>query len=271
MPEENVEELKEKLSKMSPEELREFQKKNCIFCHIMANKVQSKKIFEDEIVCAILDINPANPGHILLLPKEHYAIMPQMPDDVVTHLAKTAKHLSKIVLRSLKAEGTTILVANGVAAGQKAQHFMLHIIPRMQNDGLTLDLPYKIVPMDVHMKIKRAVQPNIYKVMGLPFTPEKPDEVEMEKPRQVRPAEIKEKEPEMDIMSTLAGEGPEEEPEELKEEHGAEPEEQQEEGQEASRPRKPSRKKPAQPPAKKHDTKEEKKEIDLDDIANLFG
>ena len=261
MPEENVEELKEKLSKMSPEELREFQKKNCIFCHIIANKVQSKKIFEDELVCAILDINPANPGHILLLPKEHYAIMPQMPDDIVVHLAKTAKHLSKVVLRSLKAEGTTILVANGVAAGQKAQHFMLHIIPRMQNDGLTLDLPYKIVPMDVHMKIKRAVQPNIYKVMGLPFTPE-PSEVEVEKPRQVKPAELKE--PEIDIMSTLAGEGPEEQPEE---DHEAEPEEEHEE----SKPKNPSRKKAAQMPAKKHEAKEEKKEVNLDDIANLFG
>jgi len=261
MPEENVEELKEKLSKMSPEELRDFQKKNCIFCHIITNKVQSKKVYEDETVCAILDINPANPGHILLLPKEHYAIMPQIPDDVVRHLSRVAKHLSKVVLRSLKAEGTTIFVANGVAAGQKAQHFMLHIIPRMSNDGLALSLDHKDFPDALQAKIKKAVQPNLYKALGIPFEPPKEEAVEVEKPRQVRQAEIKEPEPE-DIMAALSG-GEKEE----REEHEARNISfQEEEPQEAppEEPRPEQKKKPAK-------SKQEKKEVDLDDIAGLFG
>src|SRR3989338_8001094 len=95
------EELAQKLSQMSPEELKEFQKKQCIFCHITAGKVDAKKIFEDDQVIALLDINPAQPGHILLLPKEHYAIMPLVPDEVLHHLFITAKKLSHTLLKAM--------------------------------------------------------------------------------------------------------------------------------------------------------------------------
>ena len=60
MTEEQARELQEKLKQMSPEELKEFQKKQCIFCHIISGKVQARKIYEDDKVMAVLDINPAN-------------------------------------------------------------------------------------------------------------------------------------------------------------------------------------------------------------------
>jgi len=129
---EQIKEMQEKIAKMSPEELKEFQKKQCIFCHIIAGKVPSKKVYEDDQVYAVLDINPAQSGHILLLPKEHYAIMPQLPADTLSHIFLVAKKLSNALLRVLDAKGSNILVANGVAAGQKAQHFMVHIIPRRE-------------------------------------------------------------------------------------------------------------------------------------------
>ena len=148
MPEQdiNAEQLKalqEKIKQMSPEELKEFQKKQCIFCQIVSGKVQSRKVYEDDKVLAILDINPANPGHALLLTKEHYSIMPQIPDDEVAHVFMAAKSLSNSMLRSIDAKGTNILVANGVAAGQRAQHFMVHVIPRKENDGVDFVLPQK--------------------------------------------------------------------------------------------------------------------------------
>ena len=92
---------------------------------------------------AILDINPVNPGHVLLLTKEHYSIMPQLPDDEVAHVFMAAKAISNSMLRSIDAQGTNIIVANGIAAGQRAQHFMAHIIPRKQNDGVNFVLPQK--------------------------------------------------------------------------------------------------------------------------------
>ena len=101
------EETQEKLKNMSPEELRKFQKEQCVFCHIISGKVQSRKVFEDEHCLAILDINPSNPGHILLLPKEHYAIMPQIPESIMAHLAKISKYLSSACLKAFKASGET--------------------------------------------------------------------------------------------------------------------------------------------------------------------
>jgi len=140
---EQLKALQEKIKQMTPEELKEFQKKQCVFCQIVAGKIQAKKVYEDDKVVAILDINPVNPGHVLLLTKEHYSIMPQLPDDEVAHVFMAAKAISNSMLRSIDAQGTNIIVANGIAAGQRAQHFMAHIIPRKQNDGVNFVLPQK--------------------------------------------------------------------------------------------------------------------------------
>lgn len=143
LSEEQAEEMQEKIKNMSPEELKEFQKKNCIFCQIINGDVPGKKIYEDDQSLAVLDINPANPGHILLLPKEHFSIMPQIPEQLLKHLFVAAKALSNVTLRALQTSGTNIIVANGPGAGQRAQHFMIHIIPRKENDGLNFVVPQK--------------------------------------------------------------------------------------------------------------------------------
>jgi histidine triad (HIT) family protein len=161
---EQIREMQEKIAKMSPEELKEFQKKQCIFCHIIAGKVQSKRIYEDETVLGILDINPANPGHVLLVPKEHYSILPQLPEDVMEHIFLVAKKLSNALLRCVDAQGSNILVANGVAAGQKAQHFMVHVIPRKEKDGVGFDMPQKQIPED---KLQEMAE-HLAKGMGNP-------------------------------------------------------------------------------------------------------
>jgi|TARA_B100002003_G_C14035401_1_gene498961 histidine triad (HIT) family protein len=154
--------LQEKLKNMSPEELKEFQKQQCIFCQITSGKVQSKKVYEDERVLAVLDINPANPGHILLMPKEHYQIMPLIPEEELAHVFSIAKHLSQQCLKAFKCQGTNIFVANGIVAGQKAQHFMIHIIPRMENDTLqNLNIPAgkvdKKAQSEAFVKLKKRV------------------------------------------------------------------------------------------------------------------
>ena len=140
---EQLKALQEKIKNMSPEELKEFQKKQCVFCQIISGKIQAKKIYEDENVLAILDINPGNPGHTLVMTKEHYSIMPQLPDDETAHVFMVVKSLSNTMLRSIDAQGTNIIVANGIAAGQRAQHFMVHLIPRKENDGINFVLPQK--------------------------------------------------------------------------------------------------------------------------------
>jgi histidine triad (HIT) family protein len=133
----------EDLKNLSPEELMELQRKNCIFCQIAAGKVPAKTVFEDDKCIAVLDINPANLGHMLLLPKEHYTITSQIPEELTAHLFIVAKKLSQSALKAFRVRGTSIFVANGVAAGQKAPHVLIHIIPRAFNDNISLSIPKK--------------------------------------------------------------------------------------------------------------------------------
>lgn len=157
----------EELSNLSPEQIAKLQKQNCIFCHIVEGRVASKKVYEDENVLAVLDINPANPGHMLLLPKEHYLIMPQVPDDVTAHTFMVAKALSLLTLRAIKAKGNTILIANGAAAGQRAPHFMVHIMPRAEGDGINFRLMEKRMGDDEHRKLKGLITQKLNDILGV--------------------------------------------------------------------------------------------------------
>ncbi|MBI2655125.1 HIT family protein [Candidatus Woesearchaeota archaeon] len=190
MSPEQLKALQEKIKNMSPEELREFQKKQCIFCQIISGKIQAKKIYEDEHAVAILDINPANPGHILLLTREHYSIMPQIPEDEISHIFMLAKSLSNSMLRSIDAQGTNIIVANGIAAGQRAQHFMVHIIPRKENDGVNFVLPQKTIEQGEIEQIGNKI------TASLAGGAEKPQETEIKMPM---PAKQPEKKPDDSI------------------------------------------------------------------------
>ena len=69
--------------------------------------------------------------------------MPLIPEDIQKHLFMVSKQISNTLLKALGAQGTSIVIANGAAAGQKAQHFMMHIIPRMENDNIGLQLELK--------------------------------------------------------------------------------------------------------------------------------
>ena len=133
-------ELEETIKNMSPEELAAFQKQNCIFCQIISGNVPSRVVYKDDHVTALLDINPAAEGHLLVLPNEHYAVMPQIPEELLNHLSLIVKGLSHTCIKALGVEGTSIFAANGAAAGQRASHFMFHIIPRKEKDGVPLQL-----------------------------------------------------------------------------------------------------------------------------------
>ncbi len=126
----------DELKNMTPEEILELQKKNCIFCRIIAKEIPSYEIYSDDKVTVILDINPANEGHCLILPKTHYQILPQIPDEMIGYMFRIAKNTSRAFLKALGVKGTTIFIANGAIAGQKAPHFMIHVVPRKPGDLL---------------------------------------------------------------------------------------------------------------------------------------
>lgn len=146
---------------LSPEQQKavEAQKAQCPFCKIIKGEIPSKNVYEDELIIAILDINPANKGHTLVMPKEHYPILPLIPPNVFEHLAVRTKEISRAIKEGALVFGDNIFIANGAAAGQQSQHFMLHIIPREENDGIDI---FKFEKIDVE-KDKEA---EAYKILS---------------------------------------------------------------------------------------------------------
>jgi histidine triad (HIT) family protein len=152
-------------SKMSEEEIAELQKQNCIFCKIATKQIPAKILHEDEKVICILDINPASEGHILVYPKEHYMILPHIPDDLLLHLFKIARLMSETLLKALQTGGTSVFIANGMAAGQKAPHVLIHVFPRKTNDGL-IKLPSYDMTDDQKKKLKSTLKPYFNQLFG---------------------------------------------------------------------------------------------------------
>lgn len=110
--------------------------KDCRYCQEMLSG--KKKVYEDDKVFALVSDSPSAYGHVLVMPKEHYPIIEQVPDFIVSHAFRIANKISIAAFEALHVQGTNILVSNGVAAGQDAAHFMIHVIPRREGDGLNL-------------------------------------------------------------------------------------------------------------------------------------
>ncbi len=108
---------------------------NCIFCKIANGEIPSKTIYEDEEFRAILDLGPAAKGHALILPKDHFANLFELPEEKAASVMKLAKKLGAQMKENLKADGFNLVQNNGECAGQTVFHFHLHLIPRYENDG----------------------------------------------------------------------------------------------------------------------------------------
>ncbi|MDP2908643.1 MAG: HIT family protein [Nanoarchaeota archaeon] len=149
-PEEQQRKMQEILAQLPPEEVEAMRQQQCPFCLIAAGKVPAKAVYEDDMLKAVLDINPANKGHIILFPKKHYQFSFAMPDNEIARIFQVANKLSKAAFEAVGAQGTNIFLANGQAAGQNAPHVLVHIIPRFENDKVGLAWqPKKIEEKDM--------------------------------------------------------------------------------------------------------------------------
>ena len=135
---------------------------NCLVCQIIAGEIPSSVIHEDEKTLSIIDVNGSNPGHCFAMPKEHFTIMEQMPDDLIADMFNVSNVISSAIFEVLKVEGTNIFVTNGVAAGQTVAHCMINIIPRKDKDGINLNWQPKTLSEEematVELKLKEATQ-----------------------------------------------------------------------------------------------------------------
>ena len=111
---------------------------NCIFCKIASGEIPSNTLYEDEGFRVILDNGPATKGHALVLPKEHYANLFEIPEDVLAKAAIVAKKVAGTMKEKLSCDGLNLVQNNGETAGQTVMHFHLHIIPRYKDDGQSI-------------------------------------------------------------------------------------------------------------------------------------
>ena len=130
--------------------------KDCLFCKIIKKEVPAEIIYEDKDVIAFLDIAPGNPGHALVVPKNHSKNLLETSKEDALILIEITKMLAPKIIKAVKADGFNIFVNTNKEAGQIIFHTHLHLMPRFKNDGLKYlegsnikPRPLKIVKKDI--------------------------------------------------------------------------------------------------------------------------
>lgn len=133
----------------------------CPFCKILAGELAASFVYQDEICSAIMDIQPVNAGHILILPNKHAASLSELPAETGSHIFILAQKLAQAVRKSgLECEGINLFVADGEAAMQTVPHFHLHIIPRYAGDGFS----FQFSPRYAELPTREELEDHAYHI-----------------------------------------------------------------------------------------------------------
>jgi len=109
---------------------------NCIFCEIIKGNAPSSKVYEDDTCMAFMDIQPVNPGHVLVVPKQHFTGLNDLSPHIGGHLFQVAQRIAlSLPKTNVRNEGIDLFLAHGEAAGQDVFHVHIHVIPRYGGDG----------------------------------------------------------------------------------------------------------------------------------------
>jgi len=112
---------------------------DCVFCKIRDGQIPSVKVYEDDKTFCIMDINPLNRGHCLVITKVHAATLFESKTGDLEAAIATARRVARAIKTTLAPDGLNLLQANGAAAFQSVPHFHLHLIPRWNKDGKGFD------------------------------------------------------------------------------------------------------------------------------------
>lgn len=104
---------------------------DCLFCKIVNGENPSYTLFEDDVVKVILDVFPNSAGHTLIIPKQHYLDLDDIPMEVLCHIMKVAKDIKLLIESKLNSNSVVLIQNNGDE--QKIKHFHLHLIPKYKN------------------------------------------------------------------------------------------------------------------------------------------
>ena len=113
--------------------------RDCIFCRIVAGTSECQEIYRDDATLAFMDIHPANDGHCLVIPKQHFAAVFEMPPEAFAAVAAAAAKVARAVHEVLQPGGISLVQANGALAGQSVFHVHVHVLPRRAGDDLLIN------------------------------------------------------------------------------------------------------------------------------------
>ncbi len=109
---------------------------NCVFCRIVKGVAPASIVYSNEKVMALMDIQPVNQGHVLIIPKTHATYLSDLDEETGSHMFKIAMRVSQALRESgVKCEGIDLFLADGKVAGQEIFHVHMHVIPRFKGDG----------------------------------------------------------------------------------------------------------------------------------------
>jgi histidine triad (HIT) family protein len=111
----------------------------CIFCDIIAGRGPASRVYQDELVTAFMDIQPVNPGHVLVVPNRHATGLADLDEAAGAQMFTVAQRIAGALRQSgVRCEGVNLFLADGVVAGQEVFHIHLHVFPRFAGDGFGL-------------------------------------------------------------------------------------------------------------------------------------
>ena len=134
---------------------------DCIFCRIVAGDIPSFKVLEDDRILSFMDINPANEGHCLVIPKAHAPNLFESDDESLAAVVTATRRVADAVRRTLEPPGISLTQANGPAAGQSVFHLHFHIIPRRADDDLLFNWEPRPGDLDAIGKLAERIRANI--------------------------------------------------------------------------------------------------------------
>ena len=121
---------------------------DCVFCRIVAGEIPASVVFEDEHTLAFMDQGQVNPGHALVATKSHVENVFGLDDELVAAVFCTAARVARASRAAFDAPGMTLFQANGKSGAQTVFHFHVHVLPRWENDGMSLTWPAKNPPRE---------------------------------------------------------------------------------------------------------------------------
>lgn len=113
----------------------------CVFCRIVRGELPASVVYEDAACIAFMDIGCVNPGHTLVVAKEHATSLLDLDETLAGRVFVGVARVAKAVQAAFRPDGLSVYQANGPAAGQTVFHFHVHVVPRWNGDAMAVHWP----------------------------------------------------------------------------------------------------------------------------------